>query len=120
VRIGGSSATRGEAFGIRRNLSHGFCVHFDLARIANQVRPDPIIAIRSDQTGAKAKTMAVMDECGSVSRGVKTQTPAKNIVKAAASKAKVAETITRRLDLPTALVITIKPSVGGIQFHKVS
>ena len=63
--------------------------------------------------------IAVIDECGSVSRGVKTQAPAKNIVKATASKAKVAETITRRLDLPSALIITTKASVGGIQFHKV-
>jgi hypothetical protein len=64
--------------------------------------------------------MAVIDECGSVSRGVKTHAPAKKIVKAAASEANAAETIRRRLDLPSALIITTKPSVGGIQFHKVS
>lgn len=97
-----------------------FCVQLDVVHVANQVRADPIIATRSDHTGAKAKTMTVIDECGSVSRGVKTQAPAKNVVKAAARKAKVAETIRRRLDLPSALIITIKPSVGGIQFHKVS
>ena len=97
-----------------------FFIQFDLARNANQTRPSPIIAIASDQTGAKTNTMAVIDECGSVSSEVKSQTAAKKTVTAAASEAKVAERMKRRLDLPSAATTATKAIVGGMQFHNIS
>ena len=43
----------------------------------------------------------------------------KKIVTAAAGNAKAAEATMRGLDLPNAVVIRSKPSVGGNQFHKI-
>jgi hypothetical protein len=112
-------------------LEHAHDAEFDLSdmgslvrrhvtRTANQARPDTIVARASDKAGPNTKTRVVVKECGSVSSGVKNQAAKKNVATAAASTAKTAEVITRRLDLPKAVVIRIKPNVGGMQFHRIT
>ena len=84
----------------------------------NHAMPEAIIARPSEKIGAKTKTSLVVAECGSRSSGVKNQAAEKKIATVAAANAKVAETTKRGLDLSNAVVITIRPMVGGIQFHR--
>jgi hypothetical protein len=80
--------------------------------------PEAIIARPSEKIAAKIKTSFVVAECGSRSSGVKNQAKEKNVVTLAVSSAKVIEITKRDLDLSNAVAITSRPSVGGIQFHK--
>jgi hypothetical protein len=83
----------------------------------NQAMAATMVAKLSENVGAKIKTSLVVAECGSRSSGVKNQAAEKKIATMAVTSAKVVE-IMRGLDLSRRAAIASRPTVGGMQFHK--